>query len=219
MIYDLAPEKTGKKGKPAKHGIRLSIQDDFRLSEKKVGDSYTAARCVLTNLFGSWEILAYVTANDRMSGTRRLFFSTVFLTQLQIYCAWQEDELLQRMGSSWMQYIPLFLYRFRCPIETSYYEQKTFWSLCRYMVRSSKGIEMSVNLINISYCARKLLPYSDNFFAKYQCQSVQDFRFALSEKIREQVFFASFVDSLETAIRPNALINSLERWVLRRMQI
>ena len=38
-------------------------------------------------------------------------------------------------------------------IETSYYEQKTFWSLCSYMVRSCKGIEMLVNLINICYCA------------------------------------------------------------------
>ena len=31
--------------------------------------------------------------------------------------------------------------------------QKTFWSLCSYMVRSCKGIEMLVNLINICYCA------------------------------------------------------------------
>ena len=52
-----------------------------------------------------------------------------------------------------MKYIPLFLYSFRWNIETSYYEQKTFWSLCRYMVRSCKGIEMLVNLINICYCA------------------------------------------------------------------
>ena len=118
-----------------------------------------------------------------------------------------------------MQYIPLFLYRFRWPIETSYYEQKSFWSLCSYMVRSSKGIEMLVNLINISYCAMKLLPYSDNLFSKYQCESVQDFRFSLSEQIREQVFFASFVNSIETTIKSETLINSLERWVLRRMHI
>ena len=52
-----------------------------------------------------------------------------------------------------MKYIPLFLYSFRWNIETSYYEQKTFWSLCSYMVRSCKGIEMLVNLINICYCA------------------------------------------------------------------
>ena len=37
----------------------------------------------------------------------------------------------------------------------SYYEQKTFWSLCSYMVRSRKGIEMLVNLINISYIIGK----------------------------------------------------------------
>ena len=60
-----------------------------------------------------------------------------------------------------MKYIPLFLYSFRRNIETSYYEQKTFWSFCSYMVQIHKGIEMLVNLINISYCAMKLLPYQE----------------------------------------------------------
>ena len=46
-------------------------------------------------------------------------------------------------------------------IEISYYEQKTFWSLCSYMVRSCKGIEMMINLINITYCGMKLLSYQD----------------------------------------------------------
>ena len=32
-------------------------------------------------------------------------------------------------------------------------DQKIFWSLCNYMVRSCHGIEMQINLINISYCA------------------------------------------------------------------
>ena len=32
----------------------------------------------------------------------------------------------------------------RLTVETSYYEQKTFWSFCNYMVRSCKGIEMLV---------------------------------------------------------------------------
>ncbi len=59
--------------------------------------------------------------------------------------------LLNQTGSDWMKYIPLFLYSFRWNIETSYYEQKTFWSFCSYMVRSCKGIEMLINLINISY--------------------------------------------------------------------
>ena len=83
-----------------------------------------------------------------------------------------------------MQYIPLFLYSFRWNIEVSYYEQKSFWSLCGYMIRSRKGIEMLVNLINISYCAMKLFPYMEETFSQYRGGSVQEFRFALSEGIR-----------------------------------
>ena len=70
------------------------------------------------------------------------------------------------MGSR-MQFIPLMLYAFRWPIEVSCCEQKTFWPLCSYMVRSRRGIEMLVSLINISYCAMKLLPYQDEAFFKY----------------------------------------------------
>ena len=115
-----------------------------------------------------------------------------------------------------MQFIPLMLYAFRWPIEVSYYEQKTFWSLCSYMVRSRKGIEMLVNLINISYCAMKLLPYQDKAFYKYQTESVQEFRFALSEQIRQQVFYAIFIEKVETSIKSNALINALKRLVQKQ---
>ena len=136
VIYDLALAPTGRKGRPAKHGKRLSIETDFILSDEKVGDYYTGMRRVLTNLFCSREILAYVTASEKNTGSRRLFFSTVFPEHLQIFCAWQEKAPLNQTGSKWMKYIPLFLYSFRRNIEVSYYEQKTFWSLCSYMIRS-----------------------------------------------------------------------------------
>ncbi|MDR2889204.1 MAG: hypothetical protein LBV33_05120 [Lachnospiraceae bacterium] len=69
-------------------------------------------------------------------------------------------------------YILLFLYRFRWSIEVGYYEQKSFWSLCSYMVRGGKGIEMLVILINISYSAMKILPYADEIFAYGRSKSV-----------------------------------------------
>ena len=78
------------------------------------------------------ELLAYVTTPEKDSCTRRLFFSTIFSEQLQIFCAWQEKAPLNQTGSEWFQYIPLFLYSCRWNIEISYYEQKTFWSLCSY---------------------------------------------------------------------------------------
>lgn len=92
-----------------------------------------------------------------------------------------------------MPYIPLFLYSFRWNIEVIYYEQKSFWSLCAYMIRSRKGIEMLVNLINISYCAMKLLPYMEETLSQHKCCSVQEFRFALSEQIRRQIFYVNLV--------------------------
>lgn len=76
------------------------------------------------------------------------------------------------------------------------------------MVRSRKGIEMLVNLINITYCAMKLLPYQDIRFEKYQSESVQEFSFALSEQIRQQVFYAIFVKKVEIELKSDTVINS-----------
>ena len=216
VIYDLPPAPTGRKGRPPKHGRRLSIYEDFTLSAEKSGDYYTGSRRVLTNIFGARQVQAYVTSADKENGTRRLFFSTIFPTQLQIFCAWQEKAPLNRTGSDWMQYIPLFLYSFRWNIEVSYYEQKTFWSLCGYMVRSRNGIEMFINLINISYCAMKLLPYKEETFFQYRNVSVQEFRFVLSEQIRQQIFYVNLIRNIETHIKSSAVINALKHLCLRQ---
>ena len=122
VIYDPAPLSMGRKGRPAKHGRRLSIDSDFTLSREKAGDYYTGCRLVLTNIFGTREVMVYVTSSGKENGTKRLFFSTIFPAQLQIFCAWQEKAPLNRTGSGWMQYIPLLLYSFRWDIEVSYYE-------------------------------------------------------------------------------------------------
>ena len=120
---------------------------------------------------------------------------------------------MNQTGSDWMKYIPLLLYLFRWGIETSYYEQKTFWSFCSYMVRSCKGIEMLVNLINISYCAMKLLLYQDKIFSEYRTKSVQEFRFELSQGIRSQIFFVTFVKNIETHIKINAVKKALNQLI------
>ena len=116
-----------------------------------------------------------------------------------------------------MKYIPLFLYSFRWNIETSYYEQKTFWSLCRYMVRSCKGIEMLVNLINICYCAMKILPYQDEQFSEYRTKSVQEFRFELRQGIRSQIFLTNFVRNIETHIKSNVIIKALKQLICQQV--
>ena len=72
------------------------------------------------------------------------------------------------------------------------------------------SLKMLVNLINIAYCAMKVLPYQDETFSKYRTESVQEFRFVLSEQIRQQVFYAIFVEKVETSIKSNTLINVLK---------
>lgn len=132
-----------------------------------------AVHRVLTNIFGKREVLAYVTSPEKESGSKCLFFSTVFPQQLQIFCAQQEKAPLSRTGERPYAVYSFDAYAFRWPIKVSYYEQNTFWSLCSYMVHSRKGVEMLVNLINITYCVMKLLPYKDEAFSKYHTESVQ----------------------------------------------
>lgn len=81
------------------------------------------------------------------------------------------------------------------------------------MVRHQKGIEMLVNLINLVYSATKLLPYVDTNFSSCQTQNTQEFRFFLSEQIREQIIFTNFAQSLENGIKTKAILTLLKQKV------
>ena len=72
---------------------------------------------------------------------------------------------------------------------------------------------MLVNLIDITYCAMKLLPYQDETLSKYRNESVQEFRFAPSGQIRRQVFYATFVQDIETQIKSNVVVKALKQLV------
>lgn len=126
VIYDLAPQPTDRRGRPARHGRQLSMESDFTLSVERIRDYYIGVRRILTNIFSQGEILAYVKASEKVQGSRRLFFNTIFPHQMQIFCAWQEKTPLNQTGSSHMQYIPMLCYYLRWNINISYYEQKTF---------------------------------------------------------------------------------------------
>lgn len=49
---------------------------------------------------GRREVPACVTATEKDGGSRRMFFSAIFPEELQIFCAWQEKEPLNQIGSS-----------------------------------------------------------------------------------------------------------------------
>ena len=212
VLYDLKPKPTGKRGRPPSHGKRLSITDDFVFSDVKIGKHYIAHRSVLTNLLKGQILEAFVTSPDG-DGSRRLFLSTISAEQLSIPFVYQQMYMEEKLNANELIYIPYLLYAFRWKIEVGYYEQKTFWSLCRYMVRNAKGIEMLVNLVNISYSAMKILPYADKTFAVYRDMGTQEFRFVLSQKIHEQIFLSTFVESAGKAIKSKHAVNRLKQWI------
>ena len=74
---------------------------------------------------------------------------------------------------------------------------------------------MLVNLINISYCAMKLLPYMKETLSQYRGGSVQEFRFALSGQIKRQIFYVNLVQNSESHIKSTALIKALQRLCLK----
>ena len=215
VLYDLAPPRTGKRGRPPKHGRKLCLINDFPLSDEKIGDYYVAHRQVITNLLKKRVMIAFVTAPEKESG-RWLFLSTIDASKIEIPCAQMEKTPFSQCVEEWKDFVPLLCYAFRWKIEVSYYEQKTFWSLCRYMVRSTAGIEMMVNLICTTYSAVKMLPYTLDHFAKYKGISPQEFRFILSQQIHEQVFLSRFAKFAESGKNSTVIINAVELWVLAR---
>lgn len=66
-LFDLPPAPTGKRGRPAKRGKKLSLGDvalDYEYDDFKMGHCR-----VLTNIFGDKPVHAYVTESS--SGSRR----------------------------------------------------------------------------------------------------------------------------------------------------
>ena len=63
----------------------------------------------------------------------------------------------------------------------------------------------------------KILPYEDEHFAEYRTKSVQDFRFKLSQDIRRQIFFATFVKNIETHIKSNAMTKALKQLIWQQI--
>ena len=82
------------------------------------------------------------------------------------------------------------------------------------MLRSRIGIERMLNIIKITYSAMKLLPYLEKDFSEYQTESVQDFRWYLSKRIREQLIIQRFVTFLENEIKSSSIRQLLQQKAL-----
>ena len=212
-MYDLPPGRTGKRGRPKKYGNRLS-PEDFRLGSPKTGDWKVGVRPVLTRLWKGRVIYAIVTLPKSGNGSRRLFFCTKNPEDIALDYKNCADDAIREYGKEDIRYLPLACYMLRWDIEVSYYENKTFWSLEEYRVRSREGIERLINLECMAYSAMTLLPYSDEAFSCYQSASSQETRFGIGQQIQASIIFSSFVEKLETVKNSCRLSKIIENYIL-----
>lgn len=126
VIYDFPPQPTEKERSTCITWEKAFYTGRFfTIQRKNRRLLYGSASC-LHKCFRKKESPCICNIHEKNSGTKRLFFSTVFPEQLKIFCAWQEKSPLNQNRSIHMQFILLLLYIFRWNIEVSYYEQKTF---------------------------------------------------------------------------------------------
>ena len=130
-------------------------------------------------------------------------------------CNWQDNFLVRNIDRDNIEYSILSLYRARWNIEVSYYEQKTFWSLEKYMVRGSNSIQLLINLINIAYSAMKILPYYNSKFSDFINDTPQEIRMFISEKISNQIFISVIGREAKKLKNADVFLNCLNKLVDR----
>ena len=218
VLYELPSAKTGKKGRPRVRGKRLSPKD-FSLKEVPGSEYLAGCQRVKTMLFGKREVWAIVTKSEKGS-QRRLFLCTKNPKELRFDLS-LADAKAALYAKADPDLLPLTIYALRWNIETAYYEQKTFWALGDYRLRSKVGIERLVNLLTLCYSAVKLLPYFPYFcgdFCALRGSSPQRTRFALGRLIRQEVFFASLASHPEIGKNVSSLLNRLQSLVFASLK-
>lgn len=213
VLFDLPPARTGKRGRPKKYGNRLELEN-IPLSKPKTGNWLIGVRPVITKLWKDKVVYALVTAPKTGKGSRRLFLCTKNPKEISFDLKRCADETIHQYGQENKLYLPLAWYGLRWKIEVSYYEEKTFWSLEEYRIRSKQGMEHLVNLIFLSYSAMTLLPYSDETFSGYQSASTQETKYEIGQQIQATIIFYSFRKFLETVKNSIALIKIVENYIL-----
>ena len=190
-LYDLPPEKNGKKGRPKVRGDKLTLED-FDFSSIDGTEYSVGSRPVITRLFGNRAVHAIVTKTK--SGSTRLFICTKSPEQLNFDFNSTELGRISLFAKTDLQFLPLTIYSLRWNIEVAYYEQKKFWSFGTYMLRSKVGIERLTNLLSVLYSFMTLLPFYDITFFSLASNSPQQSRFVIGMTIWHELFSVAFDD-------------------------
>ena len=195
-IFDLPQSKTGKRGRPPKKGKQLFIDTDFDFIDVPNTDYRIGYKRVVTKLFGLDNVVMAVVTETRATKSRRLFISTD-PDQSTIDISMITDATAKAIGQTVPELLCFCGYSFRWSVETNFLEQKTYWGLCDYMVRSMDGIQRLVNLQSLTYAVLSLLPYCDDAFASLRELSIQERRYELGRCLDREFFMATLTSELK----------------------
>ena len=188
-MYDLPPEKTGKRGRPKERGDKLT-PEDFQMEDVPGANYRAGTKAVKTRLFGNRVMYATVTQTKSEKGYR-LFLCSENPEKLCFDLEFLRNERALAYARHSLSLLPLTIYSMRWAIEVSYYEQKQFWALGDYMLRTRNGIERLVNLQTLVYAFMKLLPHLSKDFSCLKECSPQQTRFVLGSLVQQQIFLSA----------------------------
>lgn len=133
-MFDLNIEKTHKRGNLRKRGKRI---DYHNLKYKKDCKFFVAHIKLAVNLIDT-PVYITITATDIVKFTSvRLYISIIDPNEINSFDNISIDETKQDKPVEKSTYN---IYKIRLNIETIFYQQKTFWSLGNYMVKSKEAI-------------------------------------------------------------------------------
>ena len=195
VTYELPPPPTGKKGRPRKKGDRIDYKK-LDYSTKGISENlFQVTVSCLTNLTER-VVYATYTTNDRTSfSSVRLYISSIPPESIRSFAVDTPDGL-DLEGKPKLSNV-FSIYRMRWSIEVMFYQQKTFWSFGKYMVRSKMAIEKYAHLVGVTYTLTILLPFINSNFSKYQFQSPQEIKYILGAKLHEELIIDKLLKTLQ----------------------
>ena len=200
-----------KLGRKRIYGDRIEVDDLPMMAIP--GENYQICSFqATTNIFKGRVVTVYVTKPKNGNGAEQLFICTNPDLFSKLDLSFLPKKETRDFYGSHPELLGYVAYKFRWHLETVFYEQKTFWGLGDYRMRSRTGFMNFVNLICTMYALTSLLPFLDPKFADLQTCSIQQRRFWVGKQINRELILRDFVTYVENLNNSEPIAISLQNY-------
>jgi len=190
-IYDLKPLPTGKRGRPRLSGQRIDYKT---LQYQKDCEYFVSHLKALINLVDEEVYITVTTTDISKFSSVRLYVSTINPNCIKSF---DPTPTKTSENSNPLDKTIYNIYKIRWNVEVIFYQQKTFWSLSKYMVRSKESIDTYVNLLGVAYSTVVLLPFINSNLSQYKFSSPQEIKYSISESLTHELIYDKLLKKLQ----------------------